>query len=162
MKNSRQFVLICGILALASFVRFHAAAVPKNTQALELSAGWNLIALEGVPLRMQEFLELRPMVYDEERHSYIMATEKTTFQRGMAAWIYSPEARTIKIPLVSASTTLPPVQPTDFGWTLAGAVDNTPPWLEQVTRPFFQWNMGKGFVPAETPEAKSGYWVKLK
>ena len=136
--------------------------VPKNSQTLELSAGWNLVALEGVPLRMQEFLELRPMVYEEDSHSYIMATEETTFQRGMAAWIYSPEARTKEIPLVSSSTTLPPVQPTVFGWTLAGAVDNIPPWLEQVARPFFRWDAEKGFVPAETPEAKRGYWVKAK
>ncbi len=159
MDRTRRFLTI---LSLACALAAFGAVEPKAVQTLELQPGWNLVALEGVPLRMQEFLELRPMVYEEDSHSYVLCTENTEMMRGMALWIFSDVARTIKIPLVSASTTLPPVQPAVFDWTLAGAVDNTPLWLEQVARPFFLWDTDKGFMPAETPEAQTGYWVKAK
>ena len=155
----RQFLTI---LLFGCVLTMFGAVVPKNTQTLELSAGWNLVALQGTPLDKQKFLELKPMFYEETSHSYVLCTEDIEMVRGMAAWIYSPEARTIKIPLVAASTTLPPVQPTVFAWTLAGSADDAPSWLGQVTRPFFLWDTDKGFMPAETPEAQTGYWVKLK
>ena len=142
-------------------MQFHAAAVPKNTQTLELSAGWNLVALKGTPLNTQKFLELKPMVYEEESHSYVLCTEDTEMMRGMALWIFSAVAKNVEVPLVSASVTAPEMQ-LGAGWNLVGIAETEPSWLEQVAKPFFRWDAEKGFVPAETPEAKRGYWVKAK
>ena len=159
MNQIRQFLTI---LLFGCALTMFGSVVPKNSQTLELSAGWNLVALEGVPLRMQEFLELRPMVYEEDSHSYIMGTEETTFQRGMALWIFSDVAKSVEVPLVSASVATPEAQ-LGVGWNLVGTADAEPPWLERVVFPLFKWDVEQGrFMSTETPEAEQGYWVKLK
>lgn len=153
---------ILTILLFGFAMTVFGAAEPKNIQVLNLSVGWNLVMLEGTPLRMQEFLELRPMVYDLSNQSYVMTAETMVLQRGTAVWIYSASLRDETIPLVAASITVPEPAPAPGKWSLVGVTSATPPWLKQITRPFFRWEAEKGFVPAETTEAKRGYWVKAK
>ena len=138
------------------------AVVPKNIQTLELSAGWNLVALKGTPLDTQEFLELKPMFYNAASHSCVLCTEDTEMVRGMALWIFSDVAKSVEVPLVSASMAAPDAQ-LGAGWNLVGTADDEPPWLERVVLPLFKWDVEQGrFMSTETPEAGRGYWVKLK
>lgn len=151
----RQFLtILLTISALSTF----GAVEPKAPQKLVLSAGWNLVALEGEPMEPKQFLELKPMVFDEESKSYIQCTLETILSRGMAFWIYRAEATTVELALRVGSATVPDAQPTQSAWSLVGAASETPSWLEQVTR-LFQWNTKRGYVPA-VPAKGQGYWAK--
>ena len=125
------------------------------------------VALEGEPLNPAELLELKPMVFDKANRSYILYSTDSTealLRRGTAVWLYNGDekVRNMVLGLVAKSVEGPSVAPEQEAWSLAGAVDDEPGWLEQVTCPFFRWEAEKGFVPAELPEAGQGYWVKLK
>ena len=151
----RQFLTI---LLIVCAISVFGAVEPKVPQELALSAGWNLVVLEGEPVEPTQFLELKPMVYDEESKSYIQCTSETVLSRGMAFWIYRAEAKTVKLALRVGSTTAPDAQPKADAWSLVGAASETPSWLEQVTR-LFQWNTKRGYVPA-VPAKGQGYWAK--
>lgn len=157
MDKMQQFLTI---LLLGCILSAYGAAVPKAEQTLQLSPGWNLVALEGTPLRMQEFLELRPMVFEEATRSYTRVTESTVLRRGTAVWIHSEKVNEEKIPLVAASAAESEAISADDGWSLVGAASDRPSWLEQVTPPFFRWEPKRGFVPTSTPTSGQGYWVK--
>ena len=139
--------------------------VPENIMTIRLQPGWNLVAMEGEPLNPAELLELKPMVFDKANRSYILYSTDSTevlLRRGTAVWLYNGDekVRNMVIGLVAKSVEGASVAPEQEAWSLAGAVDDEPAWLEQVTRPFFRWDAEKGFVPAETPVKGQGYWAK--
>ena len=156
MDKMRQFLTI---LLTVCAISVFGAVEPKVPQELALSVGWNLVALEGESVNPTQFLELKPWIYDENSKSYIQCTPETDLSRGMAFWIYSAEAKTVKLALRVGSATAPDAQPTPDTWSLVGAANETPSWLEQVTR-LFQWDARKGYVPTTKPVKGQGYWAK--
>ena len=153
----RKFILVLLFLVSLSGGTAVVPAVP--IQKLELQPGWNLMTLEGAPLQPEKFVVLKPMVFDTTRRSYILCTIGTELKRGTAVWIYCAKAQSVEVPLVAASVTGQTVAPAS-GWSMVGATGAAPSWLSQVALPFFRWDAPRGFVPAATPEAGKGYWVK--
>ena len=161
MDRMRQFltILLFGF-ALTGF----GAVVPKNEQPLELKAGWNLVALEGTPLLPQkELLPLKPLVFDKESQSYVRYVEGMELERGQAVWLYSEEAQSIELALVSTDAAqTSEAQPDGDPWSMIGAASDTPSWLEDVIQPFFRWDAQQGFAPTNDVVKGQGYWVRLK
>ncbi len=161
MKNTQTIPTILALVALLSLTPARGAAIPKAYQTLGLSAGWNLVALEGVPLRMEEFLRLKPLGFDDVSRTYVPCTADSVLQSGTVLWIYSPTAQSVEVPLVSRTAAPPVTEPTAI-WSLVGVGDEAPSWLGQLLWPFYTWDAQHGFIRAESPEPRNVYWVKAK
>lgn len=161
MDKMRQFLTI--LLFCFAMTGF-GAVVPENEQPLELQAGWNLVALEGTPLLPQkELLPLAPVVFDTKSQSYVRYVEGMELARGQAVWLYSEEAQSVKLALVSTGTApTSEAQPDGAPWSMVGAASDTPSWLENVILPFFRWDAQQGFAPTNEAVKGQGYWVQMK
>ena len=130
--------------------------VPENIVIVRLKPGWNLVSLPCVLSQGDQTDLLALCPFAEEDGGYVRAT---TLESNRGYWFFATKRTTFM--LVPQEGSAPEAQ-LGAGWNLVGTAEDEPSWLEQVTSPFFRWDAEKGFVPAETPEAKSGYWVKAK
>ena len=127
--------------------------VSENYLTLRLQPGWNLVSFPFMlkPNDESALLALAPFAVENE--SYLRAS---TLEANRGYWFFVDEQMTFTLmPQADA----PEAQPTTDAWSLVGAANETPSWLEQVTR-LFQWDTQKGYIPVEKPEAGKGYWVK--
>ena len=130
--------------------------VPENVVMVRLKPGWNLVSLPCVLSQDDESVLLTLCPFAEEDGGYVRAT---TLEPNRGYWFFVTGRTTFV--LVPQEGSAPETQ-LGAGWNLVGTADAEPSWLEQVARPFFRWDAEKGFVPAEMPEVKAGYWVKAK
>ena len=157
MDRTRRFLTI---LSLACALAAFGAVEPKAVQTLELQPGWNLVTLEGTPLQPERLLALKPLLFDETSRSYIQYSTATALARGSAVWIHCVKAQSVEVPLAVTTVTTPEPTPGAAEWSQVGAASASPPWLSQVTLPFFRWEPQRGFVPANEAVKGQGYWVK--
>ncbi len=152
----RKFIvlslLLCG-LALRG------AVIPKQGQTLALSAGWNLVILQGTPtqLKRQELQLLIPWVYDAADCAYIICTEQTSLHNGSVVWLWSATARTVELAFVQEEAKPePPLAET--GWSFVGASSDAPAWLSQASR-IFLWDARQFYLEAAQPMEGQGAWA---
>ena len=153
-------LLFCATLLLVATLALSGAVVPKSSQTLDLSSGWNAIVLEGTPLFRGDFLKLHPFAYDAAANGYVQCDEETVLLRGTAVWIYCetvPDSP-VKIALKTASTETAEPVPEKDGWAFLGAASDLPSW-SQGAAILFQWSFEKGFNRVAAPQAGHGYWV---
>ena len=127
--------------------------IPPGCLTLQLQPGWNLVAFPFVPQPedANELLGLQPFEIKDG-----VAFRATALEANRGYWFYASRRTTI----VLAPGEAAPEPELPSSWGLIGATGAAPSWLSQVALPFFRWDATRGFVPAATPEAGKGYWVK--
>ena len=131
-------------------------------QTLELHPGWNLVTLtrqlvsnvDGV----QNFLSLKPMMFDPENFCYVFCDNAADMKPGVGYWVFSKRKQTIELAQDVEQTVLQ--TELQAGWNLVGL-------LEESTWPSLNveiWTWRNGlFKHVDKNDLRVGctYWVLL-
>ena len=158
MNKMRQFLTI---LLLGCALTGFGAVVPKSTQEVKLSPGWNLVTLERPvvdDVNFQKFLALGLMRVEPDKGCYVRCATMTDLRPGVGYWVYSKTEQSIELTHDQSQTTWETVD-LIAGWNLVG-VDEKATWQETAVD-IWQWT-GDGFCRADKTEVTlgEGYWVK--
>ena len=151
------------LLAVLSMVAsaLFAEVEPTVAQDVELTAGWNLVRLEGTPLMSSAFRKLLPHCYDAENNAYVRCTDASALKNGSVVWLYCATAHAEAIALDGNAPSGAEPEPSETGWSLVGAAVPSPAWLPQAAQ-LYLWDARQFHLKAAAPQAGQGAWVNRK
>ncbi len=137
-----------------------AAVEPSSTQTLDLEFGWNLVTLKRPLLskhgNYEAFLALKPLVFNNKLHTYVICRKADDVKAGIGYWIFCTQPKTVTLMHDVTQAEFQPVL--QEGWNLVGMFDGAT-WPESA-KAIWAWEDAR-FKPITKAELKVGqaYWV---